>query len=54
MLIDHYELEIYTPPCDPGAERYAVRARLTADISEALPSSTPRCVGPSFIPEPKR
>jgi ArsR family metal-binding transcriptional regulator len=37
MLIDNYELEIYTPPCDPGAERYVVRGRLTADISEVLP-----------------
>jgi ArsR family metal-binding transcriptional regulator len=37
MLIDHYEMEIYTPPCDPGAERFAVRGRLTADISEVLP-----------------
>jgi ArsR family metal-binding transcriptional regulator len=30
-------LEVFTPPCDPGAERYAARARLTADISEVLP-----------------
>ena len=37
MLIDTYELEIYTPPCDPGAERYVVRAHLAADITEVLP-----------------
>jgi ArsR family metal-binding transcriptional regulator len=37
MLIEHYDLEVYTPPCDPGTERYAVRARLTVDISEVLP-----------------
>jgi len=37
MLIDHYDLEVFTPPCDPGAERYAARARLTVDISEVLP-----------------
>jgi ArsR family metal-binding transcriptional regulator len=37
MLIENYNLEVFTPPCDPGAERYAARARLTADISEVLP-----------------
>ena len=37
MLIDTYDLEVFTPPCDPGSERYAARARLTTDISEALP-----------------
>jgi len=37
MLIENYELEVFTPPCDPGAERYAAKAHLTADISEILP-----------------
>lgn len=37
MLIENYDLEVFTPPCDPGAERYAARARLSADISEVLP-----------------
>ncbi len=37
MLIEHYDVDVFTPPCDPGAERYAAAARLTADISEALP-----------------
>jgi hypothetical protein len=37
MLIEKCDLEVYTPPCDPGAERYAARARLNADISEVLP-----------------
>ena len=37
MLIEQYDLEVYTPACDPGTERYAARARLTADISEVLP-----------------
>lgn len=36
-MIETYDLEVFTPPCDPGAERYAARARLTVDISEALP-----------------
>src|SRR3990172_2978432 len=37
MLIDRYALEVFTPPCDPGAERYSAVARLTTDISDALP-----------------
>lgn len=37
MLIDRYELEVFTPPCEPVAERYAVMAHFAADISEALP-----------------
>jgi ArsR family metal-binding transcriptional regulator len=37
VLIDTYELEVFTPPCDPGAERYAARARFSVDISEVLP-----------------
>ena len=37
MLIDRYDLEVFTPPCEPGAERYAVMARFTVDISEVLP-----------------
>ena len=37
MLIEKYDLEVFTPPCEPGAERYAARVRLTADITEVLP-----------------
>lgn len=37
MLIEKYDVEVFTPPCEPGAERYAARARLTTDISEVLP-----------------
>src|SRR4030065_411756 len=37
MLIEHHDLDVFTPPCDPGAERFSAVARLTADISEALP-----------------
>lgn len=36
-LIRKYELDIYTPPCSPGAERFAATARLTIDISPILP-----------------
>jgi ArsR family metal-binding transcriptional regulator len=37
MLIEHYELKVYTPPCDPGAERFSAFAELEVDISEVLP-----------------
>jgi ArsR family metal-binding transcriptional regulator len=37
MLIESYDVEVFTPPCEPGAERFAARARLTAPIDEALP-----------------
>jgi ArsR family metal-binding transcriptional regulator len=37
MIIEDYDLEVFTPPCDPGTERFSARARLLADISEALP-----------------
>ncbi len=37
MLIEKYDLEVLTPPCEPGAERFSAIARLTTDIREALP-----------------
>lgn len=37
MLIEGYDLEVFTPPCDPGAERFAATARLPTDISEVFP-----------------
>ena len=37
MLIDDFDQEVFTPPCDPGAERFAARARLKAPIDAVLP-----------------
>jgi len=37
MLIERYDLEVTTPPCEPGAERFNAIARLTTDISQVLP-----------------
>jgi ArsR family metal-binding transcriptional regulator len=37
MLIKDYDLDVFTPPCEPGAERFSAVARLTTDISEVLP-----------------
>src|SRR3990172_2718384 len=36
-LIERYDLELFPPPCEPGAERFSAVARLTVDISEVLP-----------------
>jgi len=37
MLIENYELDVFTPPCEPGAERFSAIARLSVDISETFP-----------------
>jgi ArsR family metal-binding transcriptional regulator len=37
MLIEHYDLKVFTPPCDPGAERFSAFAELAIGISEVLP-----------------
>ena len=37
MIIESYDIEVFTPPCDPGAERFAGKALLMADISDVLP-----------------
>jgi ArsR family metal-binding transcriptional regulator len=53
MLIEKYDLEIFTPPCDPGAERYASRARLNVDIAELLPYLNATLRGAVYLPEAK-
>jgi ArsR family metal-binding transcriptional regulator len=37
MLIEKYDLEVFTPPCEPGAERFSAIARLVVDIRETFP-----------------
>lgn len=51
MLIEKYDLEVFTPPCNPGSERCAARARLFVDISEILPylNATLLTTGSSWI-----
>lgn len=36
-MINEYDLEVTTPPCDPGAERFNAKAHLEDDIGEVLP-----------------
>jgi len=37
VLIEDYDLELFTPPCDPGAETWSAIARLKVDIGDVLP-----------------
>ena len=37
MLIEKYDLEVFTPPCEPGAERFSAIAHLPNDIREVFP-----------------
>ncbi|NQV04959.1 hypothetical protein HQ535_00275 [bacterium] len=53
MLIEGYDLEILTPPCEPGAERYFAKAHLPEDISEVLPYLNGTLSGASFMPAAK-
>jgi ArsR family metal-binding transcriptional regulator len=50
MLIENYDLEVFTPPCEPGAERYAARARLMVNISEILPYLNATLRGAVYFP----
>lgn len=51
MLIEKYDLDIFTPPCEPGAERFSAVARLVVDISEVLPYLNAALRGAVYIPE---
>ena len=33
MLILKYDVEVFTPPCDPGTERFSAMAQLAAEQS---------------------
>jgi ArsR family metal-binding transcriptional regulator len=37
MLLQSYQLNVVAPPCEPGAERWTVKAALDDDIGEVLP-----------------
>lgn len=50
MLIENYDVEIFTPPCEPGAERFSAIARLTVDISEVLPYLNATLRGAVYLP----
>ena len=37
MLLQSYQLNVFAPPCEPGAERWTVKAALDDDIGDVLP-----------------
>ncbi len=37
MLLKNYQLDVTSPPCEPGAERWNAIAHLSEDIHEVLP-----------------
>jgi ArsR family metal-binding transcriptional regulator len=50
MLVETFDIEVFTPPCDPGAERFAARARLNASIADVLPYLNATLCGAVFNP----
>lgn len=52
-MIDNYDLEVFTPPCEPGAERFAARALLKVDISVVLPYLNATLQGAIYHPGAK-
>lgn len=50
MLIEKYDLEVFTPACDPGSERFAAVARLVTDIGEVLPYLNATLRGAVYTP----
>ncbi|OFW68614.1 MAG: hypothetical protein A2V52_04360 [Actinobacteria bacterium RBG_19FT_COMBO_54_7] len=37
MLIDSYEIEMFSPPCDPGSPIWGARVRTNTDLGECMP-----------------
>jgi len=50
MWVNSYELEVFTPPCEPGAERYSAVAHLSISIAEVLPYLNATLAGASYMP----
>ena len=50
MLLKEYDLEVFTPPCEPGAERFAAKVHLNVDISAVLPYLNANLKGAVYYP----
>ena len=50
-MIEDYDLEVLSPPCDPGAERLTAVAKLTADISDVFPYLNATLSGTDYYPD---
>jgi ArsR family metal-binding transcriptional regulator len=52
-MISNYELEMLTPPCDPGSVRLVAKAHLAVDIAAVLPYLNATLPDASYLPEAK-
>jgi ArsR family metal-binding transcriptional regulator len=50
-MIEEFDLEVFTPPCEPGAERFAAKAHLKVDISATLPYLNATLRGAVYHPQ---
>jgi len=50
MLIETYNLQMFTPPCHPGSERLTAKARLVTDIRETFPYLNATLRGAIYMP----
>jgi ArsR family metal-binding transcriptional regulator len=50
MVIDTFELEVYTPACHPDSVSFASRAKLAVDISAVLPYLNASLKGAIYYP----
>ena len=53
MRVNSYQLEVFTPPCEPGAERYSAVAHLGVSISDVLPYLNATLAGANYMPSAK-
>jgi len=51
MLIETYDLEVVTPPCEPGAERFTASGKLAVDIGATLPYLNATLRGAVYYPD---
>ncbi len=50
MYIEDYELEVFTPPCEPGAERFSAIAHLKVNLGDVLPYLNAELKGAVYNP----
>ncbi|MGB3717164.1 MAG: (Fe-S)-binding protein [Candidatus Promineifilaceae bacterium] len=50
MWVEKYEVEVFTPPCEPGGERYSAVAHLSHSIAEVLPYLNATLAGAKYMP----
>jgi ArsR family metal-binding transcriptional regulator len=49
-LIEHYQLEVFTPPCSPESIRFAAKVQFAGDIREVLPYLNAELDGAQYNP----